>query len=296
MPKIITLDSQILSAIMKCERYAELTFIDNIGAMEKPEHLDKGDVLHICLDKHYSLKRDHPELSYADIVEQSAQTGQERGYEVDAPIEVSLDVIKTYKQYAEFYKGEDWIPLQTEHVFAKEMHVDENLQIIYQGKIDLIVDSIAGHQIVDHKSSSRRTDPIFLSNQFIGYCWAMNVFNMTINEVGFQKTLAPAEKYRRHIFSYPKELVDEWIQTSVFHVKEFVKRVEEQYFPPRYTSCRGLYGECIFVPVCQSTPDARQWKLKSQYSVREPWDVGAKLKGEENVKEESGARAQVPID
>lgn len=274
--KVVTLDSQILTAIMKCDRYAEYSFIRNLTSSVKSTALDKGDVVHVCLETLYKLKSENNHAEYMDMVELAAQIGQEHSYGLDAPMEICMESIKTFKQYAEYYKGDDWIPLKIEHVFAKELYADTDIQIIYQGKIDLVVDSIAGIQVVDHKTTSRRTDPLFLQNQFIGYAWALETPNICINEVGFQKTLPPTEKFRRLTFSYPKELIEEWVHMAAYHVKIFVAHTESGFFPPRYTSCRGVYGDCLFIPICVSTPESRDWKMETMYSKR-TWDVGAKL-------------------
>src|SRR5204862_6305778 len=94
--------------------------------------------------------------------------------------------------------------------------------------------------IVDHKSSSRRGTPSGLDNQFLGYCWALDVNNLVINKIGFQKTLKNEDKFERHVKSYSKELLDEWRVNSIRSAIELycsMKDVSELAKQKDYTSC-----------------------------------------------------------
>lgn len=279
--RIMTIDSQILSALMLCEEYANLSFIKQKGPETRSLALDNGDLMHVCLESYYTHRFETPDMPISEAMELAAQKGQEHSYGLDAPVEDCLMVIKVFKQYVEYRKDENWTPIcKPESVFSKVMYEDSVLKIIYVGKIDLIVDAVSYAMVVDNKTTTRRQPPIFLNNQFLGYCWAMEVNNICINEIGFQKTLKPEEKFRRHTYSYDQPRINEWVTDSVFYIKEFAKRVDEGYFPHRITSCRSVYGDCLFLDVCRSDPDGRDWKLRTQF-VEKIWDVSSKL-GETN--------------
>lgn len=284
--KIITLDSQILSAIMKCPRYTEYAFIRHLEPLEKAVALDKGSLLHEGLKVYYRLKNDpnSPAQTLEGKIELAAQAMMDKVYQIDLDIAVCNEVISNFKAYCAFYKDEDWEVLKNDEgqplvevPFSKVIYQDDQLIIVYEGISDLLVNSRAGKLVVDHKSTSRNTEPYMLSNQFLGYCWAYKVNNVCVNSIGFQKTYEPAKRFLRFILSYPDALINEWVEVVVSTVKDYLKNVEEQHFPPRFTSCRSIYGDCAFAEVCSSEPSAREWKLKSMYQTREAWDPGKVL-------------------
>ena len=147
---------------------------------------------------------------------------------------------------------------------------------MYQGKIDLTIAISNAHLIpIDHKSSSRRGKPEYLSNQFQGYCWLLGVNNIIINKIGFQKTLKDNEKFERHTLSYPPELIEEWRQNAIYWLKKYISDGERNFYPPNFTSC-DKYSGCIYEEVCRKTEEVREYKLSQLFQERPKWDVGAK--------------------
>ena len=88
----------------------------------------------------------------------------------------------------------------------------------------------------DHKHSKRRGPVHPLSNQFIGYCWMLGVNNIMINKIGFQISLKPSEKFERPILSYPKDVIDWWVQNTIWWVKMLRFHRKQNVWPQNFTS------------------------------------------------------------
>jgi hypothetical protein len=287
--KILTFDASILNVIQNCFRKAQYSFIYNLQPHEKEESLEKGDLMHKMLEPYYSMigpqKYDTPvwnELASAGIFPKGdpAQVAIDAGMyfstKLQIPLEISEEVIKHFRDYAEFYRFDQWHPLAVEEVGSKVMHEEEDLQIIYNFKIDLIAEKGEVIAPFDHKTGRMRKDPLSLSNQFIGYCYALNCNHIVMNKIGFQKTLTPAERFQRFVFSIDNERIEEWRQNAIWWTKLYAKCIEDDQYPMNLTSC-DKYSGCIFKRICESDPASRDFKLMRDFNTVEKWDVAKSL-------------------
>lgn len=291
MQKILNVDSSILNTIQNCARKTQYSFIYNLQPYEKDEALEKGDLMHKMLEPYYSMQLDDgPNLEspfwqellseaiqpVGDPVKVGIAAGQYFASKMAISSLVSEEVIDQFVAYCEHYKHDEWHPLAVEEVGSKVLYEDDNYKIIYTFKIDLIAEK--GNLICpwDHKTGSRRHDPSSLSNQFIGYCYALGGHNILINKIGFQKSLKPAERFQRHPLVIDPERIDEWVQNSIHWTIEYAKYIEDNYFPMNLTSC-DKYSGCIFQRVCETDPASRNWKLERDYKTVEQWDVAKSL-------------------
>jgi hypothetical protein len=308
--QILALDSQILNTYAMCERKCKYAFIDRITPMVKAEALDKGGLLHELLKVHYIVKMkdfarllniptfqplvaelliktvqgankvDFTPLDLEELQDMTIQGIVKRHYDYvstqsDLPIEICEEVYKTYLQYAQYYENDGWLPIAVEQSFSKVLFESESVKILYEG----IIDWLDEHKIVDHKSSSRRGEPLSLSNQFMGYAWAFGVHNVVINKVGFQKTLDAKDKFERYTKSYPNSLIEEWKANTIRTALELmvdVQNVVEMEKKFDLTSC-DKYGGCIYTQVCETEPEARPWKMQTNYKIGEVWSPAKEL-------------------
>ena len=287
MSDIIALDSQVLKAYLACPRMCKFDFVDKLKPFVKESYFDRGDLIHKMLAHHYNLvKANHHggnrnPTPYENIIQSVATEGENYSTTLDLAAEECIRAIEVYKEYAEYYRGENWIPTHVEHPFSVKLHEDEDLTILWEGKVDLVVQ----HGIVDTKSSLRRGEPRSLDDQFIGYCFAMNQNNLIVNKVGFQASLKAEAKFERYTKSYPKALIEEWRQHVVRTVKnrmlEDIKAAKpgelsgSMYEDYRYTSCEK-WG-CRYYEVCGTEPELREWKIRQLYKIGEPWQPAQKL-------------------
>jgi hypothetical protein len=186
--------------------------------------------------------------------------------------------IRQFRENILYWQRDGWKILEVEQSFSKVLYErpdapgKEVIRILYEGIIDLIVEhpSPAGIYVVDHKSASRKSTPAKTSNQFMGYCWSLGMNQIIINRVGFQKTLPASERFQRLFISYENELLKEWVQQAVYWAQVLASYMDNNYFPPNFTSC-DKYAGCIFQQVCGTIPQVRDFKLQSFYYQGEPW-------------------------
>jgi hypothetical protein len=288
--RAITFDASILNVIQNCFRKAQYSFIYNLQPHEREESLEKGDLMHKMLEGYYGMigpqKYDTPfweELKekagiypLGDAANRAVEIGMYFSTKLDIPVSVAEEVITQFKAYAEFYKFDAWHPLAVEKVGTKMLYADSDLEIWYNYKVDMVAEKGEIVAPFDHKTGKQRKDPLSLSNQFIGYCYALNCNHIVMNKIGFQKTLSPAERFQRFIFSIDQERIEEWKKNTIWWIKRYADCIEEDNYPMNLTSC-DKYSGCIFRRICESDPGNREYKLARDFTTVEKWDVAKSL-------------------
>jgi hypothetical protein len=293
--RTIAVDSQILNTLVSCGRKVKMQFIDNWRPTEKAEALEKGDLMHKMLAYYLRGKKagmtardeDHALLIAGAIAE-----GRKEYLPMQLSVATAEEDIKQFKENVLYWQRDGWKVLEVEESFSKVLYERPDtpsrpgLRILYEGIIDAIVEHPSPHgvYIVDHKTASRRSNPNKLSNQFMGYCWAFGMNQVIINKIGFQKSIPASERFQRQFISYEKEIIKEWVQQTVYWVHVLAGYIDQNYFPPNFTSC-DKYSGCIFQQVCCSIPQVRDFKLSSQYYQGDPWSPHTRDKKEEEVGE-----------
>jgi hypothetical protein len=282
--RIFVVDSQILNTAMECERKANWTFGANLEPLTKPSYFEKGDLIHQMLAAYYKMRkyRSRWQLNkkiHADIVHSCVIIGRRAAIKMNLDIEDVEEVVRTFVEYATFRANDGWDNvIAVEEVGSKVLYEDESMLILYQFKIDLVINLMNCNLMpVDHKSSSRRTKANEMSNQFKGYCWGLGVNNITVNKIGFQKTLKAEEKFNFETISYSPDIIQEWIEIATYYLKRYIGFSEVGFFPPNFTSC-DKYSGCLFREICNKSPQMRDYKLAQLFQERDHWDVGKEKK------------------
>lgn len=296
-PDIFVFDATVQNDVQACARKFQFAHVNNWRPLSgKAFALDRGSMLHdmlalyrillklswkggdaACLTKseaEFLTESGNEPKAYPwnEIVERAVYLGHQymAVQAENISLEEGQEVIKNFSEYADFYQDDGWQPIEIEAAFSRILYESRDLILVVEGRIDLITDTRSGRTVVDSKSASRRQEPVLLSNQFICYAWANGVSSVTIDKVGFQKTLKPRERFNRHILSYPDEIKNEWREWAVYWGKMAVFHVREGVYPPNFTSC-DKYGGCIYLPVCSTIPSAREWKASTLFKVGEQW-------------------------
>lgn len=258
--KVITVsaNSLNLSACMRKYDYAKLRRRQTI---ETAPSLDKGDLVHHMLEAYYTgkIKQRELGLSHADLIDLAIQKGRKRATESDLNIPDAEQCVQTVKQYCIFYKEDPWVPVAVESPFSYILYEDDEIRIVFEGKIDLTcTNPIQGNMrlVIDHKTGSRNSVPSGLSNQFMGYCVVSGTKLAILNRIGFQKTLPPEKKFVRHIIPYPQRVLDEWRSWTIWRARLIAACIEEEHFYPDFTKC-DEYSGCQFKDVCLAPPETR---------------------------------------
>jgi len=249
----------------------------------KPNALDAGSLVHVILENFYKAKRDgiaSPTLVGIDAGYQWLQQNEHP----NLPEENELTngrikllgykyIFETMDQYFDFWKNDSWTTLETEKVLSNLIYEDDEIRVIWKAKLDWLVDTGQGIIPADHKTRKENRLRLALDNQFIGQCYLTNSRMMVVNNIGFQRSAKPNEKFSREVMPYSADRIDEWKSLVAYYAKYLVSLTEVDFYPPRFTSCNKFY-KCQFYDVCNSDRGMRNEILKTDFIIGEPWDIG----------------------
>jgi len=285
--RILALDSQILDAIQKCPFYTYLNFVKNWRPNEVGTPLKRGDLGHTLLETYYKLLQKG--FDWNDAVEQATIVGREHYLTLDIDLALAEWTIKTFHQYSEFYKYDGIEILGVEESFSFVIHEDEELIILYEGKIDLDAKfPVIGPSIYDHKFRAMKADYIGLDNQLIGYSVAKKLNMVFINEIGMQKSYEPEKKFRRVAVPIGDGVKERWLKNTIIWAKILDYSIQQNIWPQSHlkTPPAGVTQcvKCQYNRICNSENDEEMArKIEDHFHIGKRWDVGNKIEIESEV-------------
>jgi CRISPR/Cas system-associated exonuclease Cas4 (RecB family) len=274
---ILTISPSSIENLQSCP--AAYNFSHNLHLRpleEDTSKMDRGSCFHLMLKNHYNLilsgiNDPNVKLEYSQIHHAVIESARELVRNDQYPFEMAEECIKNYSEYHQFYSSDGWTPKAVETPFSTELYSDETIKIILEGIIDLIVET-ADNVIfpVDHKTVSQNDkNPTILSNQFMSYCWATGSKNFVKNDIGFQKTYGPKDRFHRHVMSYDESLLSEWRENVILDILRTRQYNESNYWPRNYSSCKY----CRYKKICETTVESRKYKMDTMYRVGESFDI-----------------------
>ena len=262
----------------------------NIALPGKSEPLDRGTLVHIGTETYYQALKD--KKTYAIAVNEALSKIRMAGVtSTELDNDVINRVIDVMEEYFDYWQTIDQglIFNEVESPFIYELFSTDDVGLYLTGKIDLLVsDNQYDHEPWDHKSYDRSYEVGRMSNQFKNYAVATKSNFLTVNKIGFQKTLKPHEKFIRTRLSFDPLLLEEWKQnvTNVL-MTNYLTCVAENKWPMNETSCDKFNRKCEFYSICDSSGlPAKNYKINSNYIKVEPWDVTRVMKKSSQVAEE----------
>jgi hypothetical protein len=298
--KIIAADSQVLNSVQFCMRAMKYSHEMSLRSIQPKDYLERGDLLHRMLQTYYTLKkyqarwslnhsRSGSVITHADVVDICVRVGRHHASKLVLDLTEVEIVIQAFRDYCSYRANDAWNRIiAVEQTGSFVLFENEEYKIIYQVKIDLVVEldnlPVVG---VDHKSTKRRSEDVIgpdgstfppesLSNQFMGYCAALGTNNFIKNEIGFQKTLAPKDKFIRKLISYSNDNIAEWKDEAAWWLIRAEKDSAIGVYPRNLTSC-DKYSGCDYRFICKSDRALRPQKIDLMFEKRTKWDVGASL-------------------
>lgn len=275
--KIVKIDSQILDAFSTCEFKMENGFLKNLRSLESSYSIQRGSLVHDIIEFYYKTYMEKRERLYS--MTQAVEYGRSQIGHYDAiDIPRGIQILDNMREYFIYYAGEKWIPLATEKIHKKVIFEDDELKLLYVGKVDLeVMDHPIMRKAVDHKTYDRWFEPLPTENQFTGYATILDIDHVCVNKIGFQSSYSADKKFRRINLTYSAAKKHEWIHNTARLVKDMLFCLESNTFPMRRTSC-GMYGGCDYLPLCSLDPRARDVAIPKLYRIGEVWNP-------ENIKD-----------
>jgi hypothetical protein len=285
--RIVALDSQKLDSMMSCtyqykQKFGVSSDSPGLALMQVPDYFERGGLMHTMLDPYYNMKKHRSRWiqnrrTHMDVVNSCITIGRHAARKLALDIAEIEMCIDAFLQYTDYWENDNWYNiLAVENVGSKILYDSPEVLILYEYKVDLIVEINGNITPIDHKSAKSHRDPNFLSNQFRGYCWALNTNNIIVNEIGFQKTKPPKEKFKRQLLCYSPNLIEEWRQDAIYWILYTLDLIDKNVFPRNVTSC-DKFPPCPFKEtVCSQDPEVRDFKIMQNFKPK-VWDVGASL-------------------
>lgn len=295
------MDSQLLTALQTCPRYANYRFNELLIPKEgKSNAIECGSLVHTFLEFFYKAqisgasRSDAIDTGYAAFNEYLLPYQEDNKYVLDkdhvgvqnVPHGDDITIGKskrigtswllaTIEQYLDFYSSDNFTPLNVEYVKGAEIYADDEMRITWKAKFDLIADFNDGIMSTDHKCSSRNDETSDMNNQFMGQCVLTNTRRMMVNKIGFQSSLPPSEKFIRVIMNYSSDRLHEWRTEIVPHyARMLIAYNEAENFPPQFTSCKGGYGWCYYKKnICDSDRNVREANKAIWFQKGKVWDI-----------------------
>jgi CRISPR/Cas system-associated exonuclease Cas4 (RecB family) len=276
---IITISPSSIESLQSCPAAYNFSSVLRLRPLEEDtSKMDRGTCFHKMLKTHYNLilaglNDPATRIPYSQINLAVIEVAREFTRNDEFPHEMVEECIGNYNDYCIFYSSDGWTPKAVETPFSTELYSDENIKVILEGVIDLVVETSDGVTFpVDHKTVSQNDrNPTILSNQFMAYCWALNSKNFVKNDIGFQKTYGPKDRFHRHVMSYDDTLLDEWKNNVILDIMKTIGYKENDYWPRNYSNCKY----CRYKRICETTPDSRQYKIETLYRKGEQFDIYA---------------------
>lgn len=265
---IFIISPSSLDTLEACMRRYFYTKIAHLAPREKDEALIRGDFTHEILENYYVGKRDFRPDNLHETLEWSAKRATER---IDLDSSLAEICIEIFKDYALHYASQDWEILGVEAKFSRILFENEVVKILFEGKMDLVINVNSKIIPVDHKTRARTERPNKLSNQYIGYAWALDTNMVIENEIGFQGSKKPYEKFKQAVLSYTAANIEEWHENAVYHALRAYELTKENFFPMSPAACKF----CRYYEICETTPDARPYKIGRDYIENESYDLFA---------------------
>ena len=262
----------------------------NIGLPGKAPQLDRGSLVHVGMETYYQALKDHK--PYDDAANMALSKIREAGVvSTDLDNDAINRIIDVVEEYLDYWRVADqgFTINEVEQSFMFELFSTDDVRLFLTGKIDLVFsDNRYENEPMDHKTYDRTYEVGRMNNQFKCYATATKSNYLTVNKIGFQKTLKPHEKYIRTKLTFDPLILEEWKQNVItVLMNNYLACVAEQKWPMNETSCEKYNRRCEFYEICDSSGlPAKNYKINSNYVKLDPWDVTRVMKKSSQVIEE----------
>lgn len=265
--QIITISPTALNSLQSCLYQYHLGHLEGWRPTgEKDKKLEKGSFIHYLLEIYYKGIRADITINRQQLSEVVIEIGRAKSLEYSLEATEIETLIDVFRLYVVTYKGESFTPLAIEEPFSVELYDDEKVKILFEGKLDLIIEDSGIRMLTDHKTEASHKQFVNqLDNQFIGYCYATGINTMVVNQI----TLTKTPQFHRQPLSYSKKFLEEWKNTTIEWILTGLHYIENKNFPQNFRSCYF----CYFKEVCKQDFENHQGVLEQLYVKKAPYDI-----------------------
>ncbi len=271
----LLVDSQLLSAFMKCPRYFHYRFNRHLVPVGGPgPSLNKGILTHYGLAKYYDNFKE--KMDWKNSAHLALKDTRAKAPELDLGADDCLLVYRTLEEYFDYRKNDIFEVLGTEIVFRKIIYEEFPLRVVTTGRIDLVTREFQSSITIpyDHKSEAQAWYYSATSNQFKIYALACDSPKLIVNRIGFQKSKTIQERFKRDEIFFAPGVLDEFRNVIVpYYAQKLLIAWSEDFFEPNYSACiQGNFG-CMFsdknAGVCTESPDMREQIIQVKFREEE---------------------------
>lgn len=289
------IDNSFLDKLNSCPRATEYSALYKRRAADSNGPLNFGGAIHHALAYRYE--------HCADMVTAQHETAQvklledwftEKPNPVDDHRQLDL-ACKLMQFYNRKYVGEEFAMTEingricVEQPFVAPLfYSDEHhIQVMYCGKIDLIVSADGQFFVLDHKTTSIMGDGFFKAHavnpQMFGYLWGGQETMKTtfggfiINGIRVPRptiknglVVKDEDFGRLKVYVHPSQVV-EWRRNTIFLIEEFLRSYKLGFLPQKKTWCVHKYGTCDYFDVCSLPIENRSMMLQSGAFMDDTW-------------------------
>ena len=262
-----------------------------IGKPGKAPQMERGSLCHVGNEVYYQALKDR--IPYQQAVNMALSKIREAGViSTDLDTDIISRCVDVMEEYYDYWRIADqgFTINHIEEPFIYQIHETDDVRLYLAGKIDLITsDNKYENEPMDHKTYDRTYDVGRMNNQFKCYALATGSNYLTVNKIGFQKTLKPHEKYIRTRLTFDPIILAEW-KANVIQVlmTTYLSCVAENKWPMNETSCEKYNRRCEFYDICDASGlPAKNWKINSEYIQVDKWDVTQVMKKSSQLIEDA---------
>lgn len=183
---------------------------------------------------------------------------------------------KMLRLYYNQYMPEVWKIKHVEAHATMELSSD----LMFYGRIDLIVDFLDTLYIVDHKTSSSMGFIAEPHHQLTGYIAVARTLGLDVKGgiVNILGLIKGKVEFLRIMTSRTEEDIQEWIHHALLTKCNIDNCIESGYFP-KYTHSCGMYAsKCPYMQLCTCSPRSIEYIVEGSYTEKEwkPWETAEK--------------------
>lgn len=238
----------------------------------------RGSLIHLGLQHYYEGLIANPKAERGPLILSSIQAALAAIKNFDLPAELvpllKDEIMSALDQYFQKYELDDFVPLEAEKPFNLNIG-----NLVHTGIIDLFGIWKDDYFVIDHKTTSLRTDQFFKKFRFdlslMGYAKAKSEqlgrpVNVLINAIRFKKDKAMTVELEREPIMYsPGELDEHFTRTIQAERRNIEVCKAEDFWPKSGNQCVQVWGDCEMRRMCIYNDPAMAKTFYSARSERE---------------------------